>query len=375
MSKKIKQAVAVACIMTIGTGAFSVNAANLSKNVTAIYNNIKVTYNGASQTPQYEPFMIDGTVYVSLRDAGQITNNTVNWDGVNKTVQIVSKTPTVSVTEQELANKNLEIATLKSQLDAANKKIAYYEQLEEEKKEEESKKPDLSATGLKKMLTIIEDKYEDENAVEWEFDLTYDSKKEILNVTVAYNSKYDGTRFDRISSTKLTTMMKSICEDIQKELGALEIKGTLVDDYKDETFASFDLNAKGKFAYTLEISSSAIKDMEDDIFNLVKLPAIDYGLMKGVEVKIIDAEVEVLDGTVILKMYTDLPTDKRDNWNDFAGNANRLDKRILENFLKDTVEDFQSEYGGSEYSVIVYSGTERIIVKYEEGEMTLSSYR
>ncbi|WP_053982704.1 stalk domain-containing protein [Niameybacter massiliensis] len=375
MSKKMKKALALGCAMAIGTGAFSTSAANLTKNVKAVYNNIKVTYDGSFQTPQYEPFMIDGTVYVSLRDAGQMTNNNVGWDSSNKTVQISSKTPSTSVTDQELANKNLEIATLKNQLAAAEKKVAYYEKQEEDKKEEEAKKPDLSASGIKKMVATIENDYDDKYNVDWDFKLTYDSKKEILDLTVSYSSKVDKTDFNRISSTKLNTMLEDICEDIQKNLGSVEIRGTLQDDYQDETLGSFTHSTKGKFNYNTEISNASLKHMEEDILDLVELPAINSGLMTDVKVKIIDAEVELVDGVVIFNIFTDLPVAKKDSWNDFASNATRLEKRVLENFITNIIEDFKKEYGGSEYSGIISTATERMIVKYEDSELTLYSYR
>ena len=137
MNRNLKKALTLGCAMLMVSGALSVSAANLTKKVEAVYNNIKVTYDGKAQAPQYEPFMINGTVYVSLRDAGQITNNNVNWDSTNKTVQITSKTPQGGVSEAELANKNLEIATLKNQVANLEKQVAYYKQLEEDKKEEE----------------------------------------------------------------------------------------------------------------------------------------------------------------------------------------------------------------------------------------------
>ena len=219
MNRNLKKALTLGCAMLMVSGALSVSAANLTKKVEAVYNNIKVTYDGKAQAPQYEPFMINGTVYVSLRDAGQITNNNVNWDSTNKTVQITSKATQGSVSETELANKNLEIATLKNQVANLEKQVAYYKQLEEDKKEEEASKPSLDDKGMKKMLTLIEDEYDDKYDVDWGFGLTYNAKKEYIELEVSYDSKYDKSAFGRISESKLKTFFENICSPILKNGG------------------------------------------------------------------------------------------------------------------------------------------------------------
>ena len=383
MSKKMKKAVALGCVMAIGTGAFSVNAANLTKNVKAVYNNIKVTYDGSFQTPQYEPFMIDGTVYVSLRDAGQMTNNNVGWDGTNKTVQITSKTPASSVSEQELASKNLEIATLKNQLANAEKKLAYYEQLEEEKKEEEASKPDLSTAGLAKLETILEEDYEDKYGVYWLFDLSYNSRNEELELTVSFDTKADNTAFGKMKDDKVESLMDDICAVIQKELGSkVAIKGTLSNDYLDETVGNFTCNNKGRFSYSKQLTQDDLDDAADYLMSISdydKLPTLKYDLLKDETIYIDEIELENESDdfeTISFKLYTDLTMDDRQNWNDFERAIDRDDLRTLKDFMESIIEDLEDELGDKEFNGYVYNkvGSGRLVMKYEDSKVTIERY-
>lgn len=378
MNKNLKKALTLGCAMLIATGAFSVSAANLTKNVKAVYNNIKVTYDGESKAPQYEPFMIDGTVYVSLRDAGQMTNNNVGWDGINKTVQITSKTPQSSVSEAELASKNLEIATLKNQVANLEKKVSYYEKLEEEKKEEAASKPSLDDKGIKKMLDIIKKDYEDKYNVEWGFDLSYNSKKDHLELEISYDSKADRLAFDRITESKLKTFFSDICNDIQKKLGSIQINGEFTDDYKDETVGTFTCTTKGRFSYSLQITDRALKDMEDDLISdYPKLPPITFDSLKDHVINIDDIRLEGADGyqTIIFEVYTDLASTKKDNWNDYARNASRAEKRVLKDFMDKIIKDLTDEFGSREFSGVIYNGNDKLIAKYEDGDISLETYR
>lgn len=378
MNRNLKKALTLGCAMLMVSGALSVSAANLTKKVEAVYNNIKVTYDGKAQAPQYEPFMINGTVYVSLRDAGQITNNTVNWDSTNKTVQITSKATQGSVSETELANKNLEIATLKNQVANLEKQVAYYKQLEEDKKEEEASKPSLDDKGMKKMLTLIEDEYDDKYDVDWGFGLTYNAKKEYIELEVSYDSKYDKSAFGRISESKLKTFFENICSDIQDELGSVEIRGEFVDDYKDETVSTFTYTTKGRFEYSIQITDKALKDMEDDLISdYTKLPSINFDSLKDLTIAIDDFKLEGIDNyeTIIFTVYTNLPSDKKDLWNDYVRNASRSDKRVLRDFMEEIIKDLTDEFGSREFTGIIYNGNDKLIAKYEDGDISLETFR
>lgn len=374
MNKNLKKALTLGCAMLITTGAFSVNAANLTKTVKAVYNNIKVTYDGQSKAPQYEPFMIDGTVYVSLRDAGQMTNNNVGWDGINKTVQITSKTPQSSISEAELASKNLEIATLKNQVTNLEKKVAYYEQLEEEKKEEEASKPALDAKGLAKMEDVLIDKYGDEFKVDWDFSLDYSDKKEILTLTVTYDSDYDKKYFPS-SSSKLEGFLEDLCEEIRANYEDIAIEGELYDSFTRETRNTFTYSTKNKFSVSTYLTEEELLDIADDMqYEWAKLPNFSEGVFKSPDqVVITDIELKAEDGneTIIGEIYTDLVSDDKDNWNIFVNNMSRADRSLFNNMAREMASYIKKYTNASTVDLFFYTDNEKMIAKYQDGTFSV----
>ncbi len=72
----------------------TVFADNISKTVTAVYNNIKIMINGEEIVPRdtngnvVEPFIIDGTTYLPVRAIATALGQEVNWDGNTNSVYI-----------------------------------------------------------------------------------------------------------------------------------------------------------------------------------------------------------------------------------------------------------------------------------------------
>ena len=127
MKLRSKKIMAVLMASTIATGAFAVSAANLTKNVQLRYNNINVKVDGQYKVPNMEPFFIGDSVYVSLRDAGQLIGSQVNWNGTTNTVEINTSSIANSALEAELAARNHELAVAKSEMQKMQAKIEQYE--------------------------------------------------------------------------------------------------------------------------------------------------------------------------------------------------------------------------------------------------------
>ena len=88
-------------VMTVTVISFTsqTSAANLSKNISASYQNIKIYVDGAAVNTKdtNEPFISSGVTYLPVRAVGEAFGKTVDWDGVSKTVYIGVKpliTPT-----------------------------------------------------------------------------------------------------------------------------------------------------------------------------------------------------------------------------------------------------------------------------------------
>lgn len=95
MKKEIKGFI-VGCIVTgiLSMSMFTVFAEPISKNITAMYNNIKIYVDGNLIQPKdaagnsIEPFIYNGTTYLPVRAIGEALGKTVQWDGKTNSVHI-----------------------------------------------------------------------------------------------------------------------------------------------------------------------------------------------------------------------------------------------------------------------------------------------
>jgi hypothetical protein len=75
----------------------AVFAAPVSKQISAVYNNIKLVVNGNAVTPKdadgvdVEPFIYNGTTYLPVRAVSDALGQLVEWDGKTSTVYIGKK--------------------------------------------------------------------------------------------------------------------------------------------------------------------------------------------------------------------------------------------------------------------------------------------
>lgn len=76
--------------------AGSALAATVTKQLTAYYNNIKISLNGSEVVPKdvkgnpVDPFIVDGTTYLPIRAIASALGLDVDWDGTTKTVVLTS---------------------------------------------------------------------------------------------------------------------------------------------------------------------------------------------------------------------------------------------------------------------------------------------
>ena len=69
----------------------NVFALNGSRTLKAIYNDIKITLNGKDIVTEKEPFIVDGTTYLPVRDVGEALGLDVEWNSKTKTVELSDK--------------------------------------------------------------------------------------------------------------------------------------------------------------------------------------------------------------------------------------------------------------------------------------------
>ena len=93
---------AIVLIMAILFNVFPVAAANFTKQLTAMYRDVKIFVDGEQFTPMdingnlIEPFIVDGTTYLPIRAISEALGKSVNW--VDETNSIyIGETKTTSI--------------------------------------------------------------------------------------------------------------------------------------------------------------------------------------------------------------------------------------------------------------------------------------
>ncbi|MEG0351818.1 MAG: stalk domain-containing protein [Cellulosilyticaceae bacterium] len=351
MKARTKKMTAISLGLIMGASTFGtvLHAETITKTLKATYNDIKVTFNGDYKQPVNEPFLINGSVYVALRDAGEMTGNKVDWDSANKTVKITDTTANNSVSSTELANKNLEISSLKTQVKQLEEKLAKYE-----KQEAPATDSNLSSSAIKKTLEEIEDEYEDKNGISWEFDLSESKGALELDITVARNSS---SKFNSLSSTKLETFLKDICEDIADNHKAVEIKGTIYDEKSDEDVMAFAYSTKGKFSIDSSlISNRSLERFADELerdSDYSNLPKINVDGLKTESFSVKGIDLEYNSKKELITFFVGVDTTKITEWNKLINDGANNDRSDIYStsqisnlayFLEDICDDIAYEF-------------------------------
>lgn len=373
MKLRTKKIMAVLMASTIATGAFAVSAANLTKNVQLRYNNINVKVDGQIKSPNMEPFFIGDSVYVSLRDAGQLIGSQVNWNGSTQTVEINTSSIATPGIEAELATKNHELAVAKTEIQKMQEKIDQYEKKlgitnGKEDNTTTDKDDDKTTTDLdlKGTLRQLERDYDDKYDVEWDLRLTGNENK--LTFEMRYDSDDYDKKFKAISKSNLEKLAKDIMKDIQSECGKIKVEGKIYDTHKRVTMAEFGISTKGVFDYEYKRSGGfdekELKDFAkilEDKFE--KLPQLNFGsLFDGGSIRVRDIALTDDNGDIEIEIYTDyadMSIAKR-AWNDMDGTAKDKLKEYMADVRKNVEEEFDTDA-----ITYIYNESKEIIAKYD----------
>lgn len=372
MKLRSKKIMAVLMASTIATGAFAVSAANLTKNVQLRYNNINVKVDGQYKVPNMEPFFIGDSVYVSLRDAGQLIGSQVNWNGTTNTVEINTSSIANSALEAELAARNHELAVAKSEMQKMQAKIEQYEKKlgitdDKDTDKDDNKDEDNSITSsdLKDMLKKLDKYYSDKYDVEWEFTLKGNEKG--LRLTMEYDSKQDGKAFKAISKSSLEKLAKDIMRDIQSGLGKIKVEGKVYDKREEVTKAEFTMSTKGVFDFEYKRNNN-ITDQDLKEFTKIledkygKFPALNLGAtFDGSSIRVRSVKL-IQDGDEVeFEIYTDYANMSvaKKAWDDMSGAS----KDKLETYLDDIQEEIEEEFD-VDATGYVFNESKEIIATY-----------
>lgn len=373
MKLRSKKIMAVLMASAIGTGAFAVSAANLTKNVQLRYNNINVKVDGEHKVPNMEPFFIGDSVYVSLRDAGQLIGSQVNWNGATNTVEINTSTSAHSALEAELAARNHELAVAKSEIQKMQVKIEQYEKelgiTDKEDNKQDNGQEDVTvefAKVLEEALKELEKDYDDRYNIEWDLSLKGDEDK--LEFKMSYDSMKFGDEFKDISKANLEKMAKDIMKDIQKECGDIKVEGEIYDKREKVEKATFTMSAKGSFRFEYkgnsEFNAEDLKKYTEFIQNKYDdFPSLNLGgLFDGSSIRVRNMVIKEDDSDLEIEIYTDyanLSIAKR-AWSEMDGTT----KDKLESYLEDVQDDVETEFD-TDATVYVLNESKDVIATYD----------
>lgn len=329
-------------IALIGAAALSLSvftpvayADTITKNIKAIFNNIKVSYNGEIKNLSTQPFIVDGTTYVPLRAVAEIMGCNVQW--ANNTVYITANTAASQELVNQLALKTAEANALKVQLQQAQEELQKYKNAENQEKQK--------AGSLKETLAQIKDDYADEYRIEWSFDLQEKSKGLVL--TVSYDARYDGSAFDRLTSSQLKSFISEMCEDIRANHKNIEITGTIKDSRSNVTKANFTYSKSDRLSFDLisALYDDFAYDLSRTYRSFSRLTNADTG--DNFDLSIDDIKLSESNGNVTFTVEVSLNTATlKTNWNALSSSSRDKIEDVLYDILRDIEREFDVNADG-----------------------------
>lgn len=350
--KLTKKVMAMTLAGALSVGALTVGAAQKTENVQRRYENVQVQVDGQKEIPANEPFFIGSTVYVSLRDAGQLVGAQVGWDGKSNTVQIATgsagaSSEELALLQSQLGSKNLQLATANSKIATMEEKIAKYEKqlgISDDKEEDKDDDKDTKI-DTDKLENMLQDTYKEKFKVEWSFSVSGDEDN--LKVKVQFDSDEDEKDFDKITKSELEKFSKDICKDLQKKVKNVEVEGSIYDKEEKETISKFEMTSKGKFKYDYlkkeEIDSDKLRSLEKRLAdNHDDFPNLNfYGQYDGSSINVRDIVLEADDGEITYIVYTDFPDFAKYAWRNLNKSEVETD---LEKFMEAIEKDIKQEF-------------------------------
>lgn len=233
MKKNYKKLSVVMAVMIFVISITSIGfAAPTPKSLKAYFNNIRIFRNGSQKAISAEPFIVDGTTYVPLRDISELLEKDVTWDQSTYTVGINDR-PGTSSTElyNQIYNYQLQISQLES-------KIKNLEEKTDKKKE--------STTTIKEMQKQLNKDYGTYKKIDFDINLT--EKKSSITVKI----NFDDDKFYDLDDKYIKSFVEDIVDDITDEFDDKEISGYIKDKAYKEEVVTFSVNKKGKLSIDID---------------------------------------------------------------------------------------------------------------------------
>ena len=338
----VASGLAIILVLTLSMGAF---AASGTKKLSAIFRNIKLNVNGKVLQASEEPFIIDGRTYVPLRVVGEALGAWVDWNA-NTSVITISGTSATKALEEQLQQKDIQIAQLQLQI--------------EELKKNQSTTPDKdkSDKSLSDLRSELRKDYDELGKVDInDIKLTGDSDKVTVNIDVDLDD-YDD-EWEDLTDSKIKSWVADICEDIQDYYDDdTSITGKIKDIDSKDTLVTFTKNGTKSLSVSYKDedyrggNSGKIRDLENDLLD-------DYKKLGSV--KIGDISVSGDKDDVEVEIEVDLG-DYDDQWADLSNSK-------IKGWLQDICDDIQKFYSKNTQitgSIIDTDNSDYTLVKFEK---------
>lgn len=305
-----------------------VQATSLTKKIDATFRNIKVYYNNQQKTMAQEPFIYNGSVYLPVRAVSELIDKTVDWNNATNSVFISDKGGLSSNDlATQLSAKNFEIAKLMGEKDLLEKRV--------KELEANIKNPDKgsgSSGDLKYTLSYIEEFFDYEHSIDWDFKLSQTSSR--INVEVSFDSRYDGKKWDNLSTSKRESFFRDIAREIRVDFKDAAINGSVIDSRTDKSMGTFSYSKSNSFSYT-DDSSTSFTALEKDLKNLVKK-------VDGTDIPIDDIIIKGTEDNITFTVYVDLYSRTLQNDWDYAMEDNpREIRQLMEYIQEEILRDFR----------------------------------
>ena len=336
----VASGLAIILVLTLSMGAF---AASGTKKLSAIFRNIKLNVNGKVLQASEEPFIIDGRTYVPLRVVGEALGAWVDWNA-NTSIVTISGTSATKALEEQLQQKDIQIAQLQLQI--------------EELKKNQSTTPDKSDKSLSDLRSELRKDYEELGKVDIDdIKLTGDSDKVTVNIEVDLDD-YDD-EWEDLTDSKIKSWVGNICGDIQDYYDDdTYITGKIKDIDSKDTLVTFTKSGTKSLSVSYKDedyrggSSGKIGDLEDDLVD-------DYTKLGSVRIK--DISVSGDKDDVEVEIEVDLG-DYDDQWADLSNSK-------IKSWLQDICDDIQDFYSKNTQitgSIVDTDNSDYTLVKFEK---------
>ncbi|MEG0500675.1 MAG: hypothetical protein RR525_00415, partial [Cellulosilyticaceae bacterium] len=165
------------------------------------------------------------------------------------------------------------------------------------------------------------------------------------------------SKFNSLSSTKLETFLKDICEDIADNHKAVEIKGTIYDEKSDEDVMAFAYSTKGKFSIDSSlISNRSLERFADELerdSDYSNLPKINVDGLKTESFSVKGIDLEYNSKKELITFFVGVDTTKITEWNKLINDGANNDRSDIYStsqisnlayFLEDICDDIAYEF-------------------------------